>query len=81
LVQESIVSEDFPEDLIERVYQIIELWGRGEALEEERIAEIARNLYGASCEEVREALLLNLMKERIKGSFKATNTTFTRKKQ
>lgn len=77
LVQELLVSRDFPEDLVERVCQIIELWGRGEALEEKRIVEIAGNLYGASREEVREALLLSFIKERIKGSFSAIKTNLT----
>ena len=74
MVQEFLISRDFSPDLVERVCQIIELWGRGEALEGERIAEIARNLYGATREEVREALLLNFMNERIKGSFSVNNS-------
>jgi len=41
----------------------------GEALDEERIVEIAGNLYGASREAVREALIVNLKDGRIKGSF------------
>lgn len=56
-------------NLVERVYQIVELWGMGEALDEERIIEIAGNLYGASREAVREALIMNLREGRIKGSF------------
>ena len=56
-------------NLVERVCQIIELWGMGEALDEERIIEIAGNLYGASREAVREALIMNLREGRIKGSF------------
>ena len=47
----------------------MDLWGMGEALDEERIVEIARNLYGASREAVREALIVNLKDGRIKGSF------------
>lgn len=56
-------------DLEERVRLIVELWGEGEALEEDRVAEIARNLYGAKPEEVREAILANLRDGRIKGKF------------
>jgi hypothetical protein len=51
------------------VHQIVELWGMGEALDEERIVEIAGNLYGVSREAVREALIVNLKDGRIKGSF------------
>jgi hypothetical protein len=69
LGQELIVSEVLPVNLVERVYQIVELWGMGEALDEERIIEIAGNLYGASREAVREALIMNLREGRIKGSF------------
>lgn len=56
-------------NLVERVCQIVELWGMGEALDEERIIEIAGNLYGASRDAVREALIMNLRSGRIKGSF------------
>ncbi len=56
-------------NLVERVCQIVELWGMGEALDEERVIEIAGNLYGASREAVREALIMNLREGRIKGSF------------
>ncbi len=56
-------------DLVVRVCQIVELWGMGEALDEERILEIAKNLYGASREAVREALIVNMKNGRIKGSF------------
>jgi hypothetical protein len=56
-------------NLVERVCQIVELWGMGEALDEERIIEIAGNLYGASRDAVREALIMNLREGRIKGSF------------
>ena len=55
-------------DLVERVCQIVELWEMGEALDEERILEIAKNLYGAS-RAVREALFVNMKNGRIKGSF------------
>ena len=64
-----VVSEFSYPDLVERVYQIVELWGMGEALDEERIVEIAGNLYGVSREAVREALIANMNKGRIRGSF------------
>jgi len=57
LGQELIVSGVPPVNLVERVCQIVELWGMGEALDEERVIEIAGNLYGASREAVREALI------------------------
>ncbi len=47
----------------------MELWGMGDALDEARIVEIAKNLYGASREAVREALIANMKNGRIKGSF------------
>jgi hypothetical protein len=50
------------------VCQIVELWGMGEALDEERILEIAKNIYGASREAVREALIANMKNGRIKGA-------------
>ena len=67
--QELVISGVPPVNLVERVCQIVELWGMGEALDEERIIEIAGNLYGASREAVREALIMNLREGRIKGSF------------
>jgi len=60
-------------DLIERVRLIVELWGRRGGLDGERVAEIARNLYGTSVEEVREALIKNLRDGRIKGVFSAVD--------
>jgi len=69
LGRELLVSVAPPTDLVERVCQIVELWGMGEALDEERIIEIAENLYGASREAVREALIANLREGLIKGSF------------
>jgi hypothetical protein len=69
LVQKLVVPKLPPTDLVERVYQIVDLWGMGEALDEERIMEIAGNLYGASREAVRKALIVNLKDGRIKGSF------------
>ena len=56
-------------DLIERVRLIVELWGRRGGLDGDRVAEIARNLYGTSVEEVREALIKNLRDGKIKGVF------------
>ncbi len=67
--QELAVSGIPHADLVERVCQIVELWGMAEALDEERILEIAKNLYGASREAVREALIVNMKNGRIKGSF------------
>lgn len=60
-------------DLEERVRLIVELWGEGEALDEGRIAEVARNLYGVGPEEVREAIISNLRKGGIKGMFYVAN--------
>jgi hypothetical protein len=40
-------------DLEERVRLIVELWGEGEALDEEKIVMVAGNLYGVGPEEVR----------------------------
>ncbi len=51
----------------------MELWGEGEALDEGRIAEVARNLYGVGPEEVREAIISNLRKGGIKGMFYVAN--------
>ncbi len=67
--QELLVSGIPRADLVERVCQIVELWGMGEALDEERIVEIAKNLYDTSREAVREALIVNMKNGRIKGSF------------
>jgi len=60
-------------DLIERVRLIVELWGRRGGLDGDRVAEIARNLYGTSVEEVREALIRNLRDGKIKGVFSAVD--------
>jgi uncharacterized Fe-S cluster-containing radical SAM superfamily protein len=69
LGQELVISGVPPVNLVERVCQIVELWGMGEALDEERVIEIAGNLYGASRDAVREALIMNLREGRLKGSF------------
>lgn len=41
---------------------IIELWGSGEPLDEDRVIEIAGNLYGVKPDEVRKAITSNLRK-------------------
>jgi hypothetical protein len=56
-------------DLEERVRLIIKLWGDGEALDEDRIMEVAWNLYSVTREEVREAIITNLKKGMIRGKF------------
>ena len=69
LMQRPVVPHVQEIDLEERVRLIVELWGEGEALDEGRIAEVARNLYGVGPEEVREAIISNLRKGGIKGMF------------
>lgn len=64
-----VVSEFTTPNLGERVCQIVELWGMGEALDEDRIVEIAGNLYGATREDVREALISNMRAGRLRASF------------
>jgi hypothetical protein len=59
-------SED---DLGERVRLIVELWGEGEPLDGDRIVEVARNLYGAGPEQVRDAIVANLRKGMLRGKF------------
>ena len=58
-------------DLGERVRMIIELWGEGEPLDLDRLAEIACNLYGASRDSVVDAVISDLRKGRINGLFYA----------
>jgi hypothetical protein len=60
-------------DLEERVCLIVELWGEGEALDEDRIVEVAGNLYGIRPEEVRRVLVENLKKGLLKGKFYVPN--------
>lgn len=60
-------------DLVERVRLIVEVWGGGEGLEGERVAEIAGNLYGAGSEEVSDAIIENLRVGRIRGRFYAVD--------
>lgn len=69
LMQRFSVSRVREIDLEERVRLIVELWGEGEALEEERIVEVAGNLYGVEPDEVREAIISNLRKRDIKARF------------
>ncbi len=56
-------------DLADRICLIVELWGEGEALDGDRVEEIALNLYGARAEEVLRAIIANLRTGRIKGKF------------
>ena len=56
-------------DLEERVCVIVELWGAGDALNEDRIVEIAGNLYNVKPTRVRKALIMNLLNGRIKAKF------------
>jgi len=56
-------------DLEESVRLIVELWGEGEALEEDEIMRVAMDLYGAGPGEVREAILANLRRGSMKGMF------------
>jgi len=59
--------EEVTIDLGERVRMIIELWGEGEPLDLDRLAEIEGNLYGAS----RDAVVTDLRKGKINGQFYA----------
>ena len=63
------VSREHWIDLEEKVRLIIKLWGDGEALDEERVVEVAWNLYSIKPEEVREAIVTNLKKGLIKGKY------------
>ncbi len=56
-------------DLSDLICQIIELWGEGEAVEGERIAEIAANLQDYSREAVLNAIIDGLNSGRLKGKF------------
>ena len=58
-------------DLGERVRLIIELWGEGEPLDLDRLAEIAGNLYGASRDSVVDAVISDLRRGKINGQFYA----------
>ena len=63
--------EDVVIDLGERVRMIIELWGEGEPLDLDRLAEIAGNLYGASRDSVMDAVISDLRNGKINGQFYA----------
>ena len=65
-------SEDFKRHLCDTVCLIIEYWGEGEAVDGERITEIASKLYGYSRELVLEAIIKNLSTGRIRGKFYKT---------
>ncbi len=68
--EQSYVVSGAPEiDIEERVRLIVELWGEGEALDEERIMKVAGNLYGTKPEAVRNAIISNLRKGIIRGKF------------
>ena len=56
-------------DLSDLICQIIELWGEGEAVEGERIADIASNLRDYSREAVLNAIIDGLNSGRLKGKF------------
>ena len=56
-------------DLFDLICQIIELWGEGEAVEGERIAEIASNLRDYNREAVLNAIIDGLNSGRLKGKF------------
>ena len=56
-------------DITDLVCQIIELWGEGEALEGERIAEIASNLYDYNKEVIFNAIINGLNSGLLKGKF------------
>jgi hypothetical protein len=67
--QRLAVSSASEIDLEERVRLIVELWGEGEALDEDEVVRIAGSLYGAEPEEVREAIVENLRRGMMKGKF------------
>jgi len=56
-------------DLSDLVCQIVDLWGEGDPLYGERIAEIASNLYNCSREAVINAIVDGLNTGRLKGKF------------
>jgi len=56
-------------DLEERVCVIVELWGAGDALDEERVVEIAGNLYNVDPKRVRDALIKNLLNGKLEAKF------------
>ena len=62
-------SSQLNRDLSDLICQIIELWGEGEAVEGERIADIASNLRDYSREAVLNAIIDGLNSGRLKGKF------------
>jgi len=56
-------------DLSDLVCQIVDLWGEGDPLDGERIAEIASKLYNCSREAVINAIVDGLNTGRLKGKF------------
>ena len=62
-------SSQLNRDLSDLICQIIELWGEGEAVEGERIAEIASNLRDYNREAVLNAIIDGLNSGRLKGKF------------
>jgi len=62
-------------DLEERIRLIVELWGEGEALDEDEVVRVAGSLYGAEPEEVRKAIIENLRKGTMKGKFYVTSSS------
>ena len=56
-------------DLEERICLIIDLWGGGEPIDEERISEVARNLYNIDSMTVRKVLINILLGNKVKAKF------------
>ena len=73
--QRLAVSSASEIDLEERVRLIVELWGEGEALDEDEVVRVAGSLYGAEPEEVREAIVENLRRGTMKGKFYVTGSS------
>jgi len=67
--QRFVVSSVTEVNLKEKVCLIVELWGKGEALDEDEVIRVAGSLYGSLPEEVREAIIANLRMGTIKGKF------------
>ena len=59
----------FEGELTDLICQIVDLWGEGEALDGERIAEIASNLYGYDGDTILDAIIDGLVAGLIKGKF------------
>ena len=56
-------------DLTDLVCQIVELWGEGEALDGDRVAEIAANLYDYNKQTILDAIIYGLNAGLLKGKF------------